>query len=261
MNFWRLFKVYFRLNALNELQYRVNFFMQLFSSLLDLGFGLAGLALIFSYTGNLSGWTPPQLLVVLGIFTLINGVSAVFIQPNMGRLMENVGDGNLDYTILKPADTQLIVSVSEFQIWKLVDVAIGLIVLGVALAQLGELFGILQALAFVFVLTCGGITFYCFYLMLATTSFWLIRVWEIMGLFESITQAGKYPVGIYPIWMRMLLTFLVPVAFAITVPAEALTNRLTLETVLLSAGLTAAILVVSRLIWQAGLRRYSGASA
>lgn len=261
MRIWALFKVYFRLNALNELQYRANFFMQLFSSLLDLGFGLAGLALIFSYTNTLSGWTPPQLLVVLGIFTLINGVSAVFIQPNMARLIDNVGDGNLDYTILKPADTQIVVSVTEFQIWKLVDVAIGVIVLGIALAQLGQMFGVLQALAFVFVLICGGIIFYCFYLMLATTSFWLIRVWEILGLFESITQAGKYPVGIYPTWMRMLLTFLVPVAFAVTVPSEALTNRLTLETVLLSIGLTAAILVISRVVWVFGLRRYSGASA
>ncbi|HZU86354.1 MAG TPA: ABC-2 family transporter protein [Anaerolineaceae bacterium] len=261
MNFWRIFRVYFRLNALNELQYRANFFMQLFNSLLDLGFGLAGLALVFSYTDTLSGWTPAQLLVVMGVFTLITGLTNVFIQPNMARLIDGVGEGTLDFTLVKPEDSQLLVSVTEFQIWKLIDLVLGLIVLGVALTQLGSTLGIGQALLFVLVLLCGGAIVYCFWLMLATSAFWLIRVYEVLGLFESITQAGKWPTGIYPIWMRTLLTFLVPVAFAITVPAEALTGRLTWETLALTLGLTIAVALISRVFWKFGVRHYSGASA
>jgi ABC-2 type transport system permease protein len=61
--------------------------------------------------------------------------------------------------------------------------------------------------------------------------------------------------------MRFLMIFIVPVAFATTVPAEALTGHLTTET-LLGAGLLAAVmLVASRIFWKIGLRRYSGASA
>lgn len=261
MNFWRIFRVYFRLNALNELQYRANFFMQLFNSLLDLGFGLAGLALVFSYTDTLSGWTPPHLLVVMGIYTLITGLTNVFIQPNMARLIDGVGDGTLDFTLVKPEDSQLLVSVTEFQIWKLVDLVLGLIVLGVALPQLGAALGIGQALLFVLVLFCGGVIVYCFWLMLATSAFWLVRVYEVLGLFESITQAGRWPTGIYPLWMRTVLTFLVPVAFAITVPAEALIGRLTWETLALTVGLMLVAVAVSRVLWKLGVRHYSGASS
>ena len=39
-------------------------------------------------------------------------------------------------------------------------------------------------------------------------------------------EAGRWPIGIYPPWLRAILTFVVPVGFAITVPAEGLVGRL-----------------------------------
>ena len=50
MNTLRLLAVFFRVSVLNETAYRVNFFLQFFQSLLELGTALAGLAVIFSYT-------------------------------------------------------------------------------------------------------------------------------------------------------------------------------------------------------------------
>jgi len=80
-------------------------------------------------------------------------------------------------------------------------------------------------------------------------------------IFQSLYEAGRWPVSMYPGWMRFGLTFLVPVAFAVTVPAEALTGRLTPASALGALGLALALLILSRLFWKAGLRNYSGASA
>jgi ABC-2 type transport system permease protein len=74
-------------------------------------------------------------------------------------------------------------------------------------------------------------------------------------------EAGRWPVGIYPGWLRFMLTFLVPVAFAVTVPAEALTARLTLETLAGAVALASVLLIVSRVFWRYGVRNYTGASA
>jgi len=60
---------------------------------------------------------------------------------------------------------------------------------------------------------------------------------------------------------RERVTFLVPLAFAITVPAEAVTSRLDWSTVGLAVGFAAALFVFTRWWWGFGLRRYSGASA
>ena len=74
-------------------------------------------------------------------------------------------------------------------------------------------------------------------------------------------EAGRWPIGIYPHWLRYILTFLVPVAFAITVPAEALSGRLTPESMITSGLLCAFLLAFSRWFWKRGLKNYSGASA
>ena len=82
-----------------------------------------------------------------------------------------------------------------------------------------------------------------------------------MSCSRPSTSPGRWPVTIYPGWHRVSLTFLVPLAFAVTVPAEALTGRLTIETLGLAAVFAAALLVVTRWFFRFGLRNYSGASA
>jgi ABC-2 type transport system permease protein len=68
-------------------------------------------------------------------------------------------------------------------------------------------------------------------------------------------------VTIFPGWLRPVLTFVVPIAFAVTVPAQALTDQLGVRSVLLSVGLAALFLAGSRAFWLVALRRYTGASA
>ena len=261
MTLLRLFWSYFRVGALNELQYRANFFIQLFQSALTLIVGLVGLSLVFNHTESLNGWSPSELLAVMGVFTIMGGLIRTTIQPNMERLMGDVQQGTLDYTLTKPADSQILVSVREVRIWQSVDILVGLIILGIALSRIEGQLGLWQALAFGVTLFMGGLMIYCFWLMLTTGAFWVVRMEEIVELFQGVYQAGRWPVSIYPGWLRLGLTFLVPIAFAVTVPAEALTGRLTPQTVFLSLGLTTALMLLARWVWRIGLRRYSGASA
>ncbi len=258
---FKLAWIFFRVAAMNDLQYRVNFFIQLFQALVALGTGLIGLALVFSHTTTLAGWTPPQLLAVGGVYTMMSGLIQATIQPNMQRLMEEVRQGTLDFALTKPVDSQVVVSVREVRIWQAVDMLVGLIVLLVAVFQIGAGIGIVQALAFVAVLLMGGLMIYSFWLIMTTGAFWVVRMDNILELFQGVYQSGRWPVDVYPGWLRAGLTFLVPVAFAVTVPAEALTGRLTLGTVLGAAALTLGLLLFARWFWRVGLRHYSGASA
>ena len=252
---------YLRIGIANELQYRVNFFMQLLESCISLGTGLIGLALVFGHTTTLGGWSQPELLAVMGVYILMGGVIQSLIQPNMQRLMDEIQAGTLDFALTKPVDAQALISLREFRFWQLVDVAVGLVVLGFAMFQIHEQMSFWQVLAFVAALILGGIMIYSFWLMLTSTAFWVIRVGEMVNLFEGVYAAGRWPVGIYPDWLRLGLTFLVPVAFAVTIPAEALTNRLEPLSLLGAAGLTLLFVILARLVWRLGIRRYSGASA
>ena len=258
---FKLIWLFFRIGAMNELQYRVNFFIQLFQSLVALGTGLIGLAVVFSHTTTLAGWSRSELLVVMGVYTLMGGLINVTIQPNMQLLLNDVQQGTLDYILTRPADAQLQVSVRQVHIWSATDILLGMGVLFVAFFQLQSTLGILQAITFAALLLLGGLMIYSFWLIMTTGAFWVIRMENILELFQGVYQAGRWPTTIYPNWLQVGLTFLVPVAFAVTVPAEALTGRLTIATLLEALVLTIALLLFARWFWKLGLRYYSGASA
>jgi ABC-2 type transport system permease protein len=175
--------------------------------------------------------------------------------------MEDIRLGTLDFLILKPADVQFLVSVRQIEIWKIIDVLLGAGVLVVALAQLGEQIGLWQAATFGLALLTGGTIVYSFWMILATSAFWFVKTENILVIFQAMYNAGRWPVTIYPGWLQMILTFLVPITFAVTVPAEALTGRLTGQTLLLSIALAVALFFVARRFWQFGMRFYAGASA
>jgi len=261
MNFLRLVWVFFRVGVMGELAYRVNFVVRLFQSLVELGTALAGLAIVFSYTDNLGGWGPDEIVALVGVYFLVGGVIGLFIQPSMEAFIESIREGTLDFTLTKPEDGQLLISIQDVEIWELIDILLGFGVLSVALVRLGERIGAGEAAAFAVMLLAGGAIVYSFWLILASLSFWFVRVENILVIFQSMYEAGRWPISLYPGWLRFGLTFLVPVAFATTVPAEALTGRLDTPTLLGALALAAALLVASRLFWRTGVRHYSGASA
>lgn len=252
---------YTRLGVMNEVQYRANFFVQLVQSLLSLTTSLVVLSLIYERTDDLEGWTRPQLLAVMGVFTMMGGLIATMIEPNMTRLGADVHLGTLDHVLTKPADAQLMVSVREFRLWQLVDVVVGAAVVGVAIVQLEDRVGAADAAAFAIALVIGGVLVYSFWLMITTGAFWIVRMDHVQELFMGLYRAGRFPVTVYPSWLRYGLTFLVPVAFAVTVPSEAITGRLDATSLALAALFAAALLGVARAFWHFGLRHYGGASA
>jgi ABC-2 type transport system permease protein len=261
MRVLRLGWLFFRIGSMNELQYRANFFIQLLQSAVAVGTAVVVLALVYSHTDDLNGWNESELLVVMGIQILLGGVIQTSIQPNMQRLMEEVRDGKLDFALTKPEDSQVLVSIRDVRIWRAVDVISGGAVLAYGIAGLERSVGADDLLLFVALLAVGTVTIYCFWIVIATLAFWIVNVWEIMELFQGIYQAGRWPTSIFPTWLRFGVTFLVPLAFAITVPAEAVTSRLEWSTVALALGFAAVLFAFTRWWWGFGLRRYSGASA
>jgi ABC-2 type transport system permease protein len=261
MRFLRLVWTFFRVGAMGELAYRANFFLQLFESLLELATAIAGLTVVFSYTSSLGGWSPDQVLALVGVFFLVGGAIRFVLQPSLEQLIESVRDGTLDFTLVKPEDAQLVSSIQRVEIWKLTDVGLGIAVLAVALARMGEHVGLLQGLQFAAALIAGGTIVYSFWIILATSAFWLVRVENILVVFQSMYEAGRWPVSIYPGWLRFALTFVVPIGFAVTVPAQALAGHLGWPLLVGAGALAAGLFTAARLFWHAGLRRYQGASS
>ena len=255
-------RTYLKLGALNVLQYRANFLFELLGNAIYVVAALTTFALIFGQTDSLTGWTADELLALIGIQILVGGLIGLVIRPSMQQLMEHIRLGTLDFMLTKPADSQVLASVQQVNFGAGAGILVGLAVIGTALVRLGNALGALDALAFVLLILAGLVIVTSFLTVLATFAFWFVRLDNLLVIFQSaFDQAGCYPISIYPAWLRVPLTFLIPVAFAVTIPAESLTGRLTTATALGTLVLTAGFIVVTRWFWRVGLRRYTGASA
>jgi len=114
--------------VLNRDRLRANFFIQLFQSLLELGTALAGWR-SSSRTRRLWAAGAGRDAGAGGVYFLVGGIISLVIQPGMSALIDSVRDGTLDFTLTKPEDAQLLVSIQRVAIWSLLDLLMGIGVL------------------------------------------------------------------------------------------------------------------------------------
>lgn len=262
MHALRVVRAFLSVGVLNIVQYRSDFVIAVLNAVVSLVTQLLGLSVIFANTTDLRGWTAEDLLVLIGIHFFISGLVGLVIRPSMEALMEGIRLGTFDFTLTKPADAQLLASTRVFAPQALTDVFVGVGIIGYGVHRSGVALDLVSVLLFLVTLLAGLVTVYGFLLLLSTMAFWFVRLDNILVIFQALFgQAGRWPVGIFPGWMRPVLTFVVPIAFAVTVPAQALTGQLTATSALLAVGVAALFLVASRAFWLVALRRYTGASA
>ncbi len=254
-----------RLFASTELQfaleYRANLALEIMQMVVVIGTSVAAGLVLFSYTEAMNGWSLEQMLVLLGVFYIVQGVEELVLQPSFQRFMEHVRMGTLDFVLLKPVSSQFMVSFRYFQTVQVLQILLGFALTGLGVARLASALTPASVLGFALTLACGFVLVYALLLVLSTLAFWFVRVDNLLAVFWAFIDAGRFPIDIYPGWLRLTLSTVVPIGIAVTVPAKAIVGSLDLPTL---AGIVAATLVawwVSRAFWKRGLRSYTGASA
>lgn len=256
----RLLRIFAGASISAQLEYRTNFIVSLIGALLISGGALFGLLVLSGDGQAIGGWNYREASVVVGLFTMVQGFIGAALYPNLNKIAESVRLGTMDFTLLKPIDAQFLVSTRNVNVFRLIDAGIGLgLVVWAAAGLPGITIGGVLAGA---LLTAAALAIvYSVWFMLTTTAFWFVKVENITELFNGLFRAGQFPVTVFPTWVRLLFTFVVPVAFITTVPAEAIIGRLQLESALGAAGMAAALLLISRWFWGFALRSYTSASS
>jgi ABC-2 type transport system permease protein len=261
VNYLKLLAVFYKTSVQTDMEYRIDFFARVLSSLLGLCTTLGGLALAYQYAPHIKGWSFAQSLVLVAVYYLMDGLIEIFIAPNMREIMTQVREGTLDFVLLKPVSSQFMATFRTLNVWRASSLLVGIGISTYALEKLSLEVGGADAALFAVSLLCGLAVIYSFWLVLVTLSFWFVRVDNIEQIVWQAFEAGRYPVEIYPNWLRMTLTYVVPVVFIITVPAQALTGRL--DPAFIGVALVVAVcsVIASAFFWRFGLRSYTGASA
>jgi len=260
-HYLRLLAVQLRLSAVLSLQYRADFVSDGITSLLWLGFNALPLAVAFQGRQEIAGWTFPEALVVLGLFTLLKGVMDGAINPALTAVVEQIRKGTLDFTLLKPVDAQFLVSTARFQPWKAADVLGGLALIVYALIRNGRPPTPGEVLAAGLLLIAALTLLYSLWILTVCAAFFVVRLDNLAYLFTSLFDLARWPSAVFHGVYRFLFTFVVPLAIMTTYPALALLGRLTAGAVAGALLGALAFGLLSRAVWQRSIGHYTSASS
>jgi len=242
-----------------ELEYRINFAIAAIGSIGNLAGSLFGLFLFYRTGYTFAGWRWEEAIVVLGIFTILEGFSTTFLAPNLSKIVEHVQNGTLDFVLLKPISSQFWLSARVISPWGFPNLVFGSCILLYAGSKLG--LALSNYLLTLIPLTFGFISLYSIWFMLGATSIWFVKIYNVTEVLRGLMEAGRYPMAAYPASYRFFFTFVVPIAFLTTVPAEALLGRGEAVWIIGSSFLAIVLLYASNKFWKFALKFYTSASS
>jgi ABC-2 type transport system permease protein len=279
-NYYKVFLTFARNSLVRDMTFRANFFFQCVSSLgwtlMNVGFYL----IIFQYTGSIgedTGWDRDRFFVFLATTWFINSLVQAFFMPNAEEFSELIRTGGLDFALLKPIDTQFLISFRRIEWSALSNFFAGFVILVVSLYSLAtrEVEPYVPSLGasvlYVVFTLCGVVILYSLMICLSATSIWLGRNQTLYDFWFYITNFSRYPMEIYNRgWGQPLFgffTFIVPVLVVVNVPARILASpvspRQSWEYWLIAWAIIATITSVfaSRAVFRLALKSYRSASS
>ena len=257
----KILLIYYRASLMTQMEYRANFGASFVLSLLWPCWIVSLLSVFFYHTSNLGGWSFYEAMMVLGMYDIFIGLQETLLAPNLQQVTEHIQKGTLDFVLLKPANGQLLATITSCNLTRLFDVAIGLGLVVVGLYRLGRVPSLMELAAFAVMLPAGMVIVYSVWLLTTSMAFWFVRIDNFGELFYAFYETGRFPVTVYRPWLRLILTYVIPIAFLTTFPAATLLGRISPYIVAGSAAIAAVLFYASHRFWNYAIRFYSSASS
>jgi len=241
------------------MEYRANFLLAVLGSIGGFIGGLFGLFLFYRTGYSFEGWRWEEALMVFGMFTILEGISSFLLVPNLSHIVRHVQEGTLDFILLKPIDSQFWLSFRMVSPWGIPDIVLGFLIIaycGVKL-QLPIGYYFLGMIPLMFSL----LILYSLWFSLATLSIWFVKINNATEVLRGLIEAGRFPIVAYPAGYRLFFTFVIPVAFLTTAPAEIVLGRGNWMWIYGAAGISLVLLIISRSFWRFAQRFYTSASS
>ncbi|MDP3997464.1 MAG: ABC-2 family transporter protein [Candidatus Andersenbacteria bacterium] len=250
-----------RASLVREMEFRGNFIAGLIRQLIWVSIFVLMVEVMFSNTNQLAGWDHAEVLLLLALSRIIEGLMNALFINNLMHLPEIVQQGKFDFHLVKPLPVQFYTSLRSANINQTANIVAGVFLLFYASTAAHISLFTVSWLWLGFLAIAGMIIYYSLLIIAASLVFVLERLEFLWGFNMIISEPLTVPFDIFPSGARVSLTYLLPLAFIVYVPAQAVTGRLTGQTIILAFFIAAITLTLANLAWRAGLRRYSSASS
>lgn len=268
-NYARVWGTFFRNSLVREMTFRSNFIITVITRAFAFVAQLALFEIIYRSVPSIAGWSRYEYFAFMSTGMLINAFIESLFMPNCAAFSEKIRTGNLDFVLLKPIDTQFLVSFEKVNLAMIGQIVLSTSLLIYSISQLPDVnVTLLNVFFYIMMIGVGVGFFYSMMIVLASTSVWLGRNQGLYDFWFYITIFARYPMGIYSgspsgEVLRFAFSYILPILLVVTVPARLLLSK-TLEPswiTLVAPIMTLIALYVSRKIFFWSLSKYRSASS
>lgn len=264
----RVFLTFLRNSLVREMTFRSNFIITLVTRTFWFAAQITLFEIIFRSVKTINDWSRPEYFAFMATGMLVNAIVETFFMPNCANFSELIRTGNLDFALLKPIDTQFLISFEKLELANLNHIVLAGSLLGYSLWELGRVPTPAQIVLFALLIAVGVTLFYSLMLMLASTSVWFGRNQGLYDFWFYITVFARYPRSIYsgsPTGeaLRFAFSYVVPILLVVTVPARVLLDKALDPSWITLVAFASAVgaLIVSRAVFRWSLISYRSASS
>ena len=264
MNPKKYIKIYsaFLITSLaSELEYKENFIIDFITAIFSLIGSIFLLTIFFQNTNDIAGWRFEQALIIQGIYTVLNGISNTWFNPNLTEIVKHIREGTLDFVLLKPVDSQFFISLKKLAPSGFLEIILGftLLIYCIKLNQinLNLVFICLSTIT----LFCSIAILYSLWFLISTTTIWFVKTWNATEVLRSFLYIGRFPLSSFSFSLRIFFSIFIPIAFITTIPSEVFLGISQLWKIFLELFIAAIFILVSRRFWLFALKFYTSASS
>ncbi len=270
--YFRVLLAFMHNSLVREMTFRGNFIINVLTRMFWFAAQLTLFEIIYRSVPTINDWSREEYFAFMATGMLINALVEMIFMPNCANFSELIRTGNLDFVLLKPIDTQFLITFEKMDLAMINQVLLAAGLLVYSLWSIGRPVSAMQASLYVLYVVVGVTFFYGLMLTLASTSVWFGRNQGLYDFWFYVTVFARYPRSIYggsnPAAIELgdvlqfSFSYILPILLVVTVPARIIVKSLDEPLLALVALLSAAAgLVISRAVFHWSLRQYRSASS
>lgn len=257
----RISYVLFRATVFATIAYRGSFIAGVASNILWILLSLVSISIITYQSPSVGGWTRLELFLVQGVYSIVLGTMYFLFIANFRDFSRLILRGDLDLILIKPYDSQYLVSIGKFSLHTLARIASGIVLVVYVMQTLYITPSIATILFFCIFLISSMVIVYSLWFGVTTTLIWFTDLFNLDELFVQITGTTRYPLEVLRHISNALLYVTLPLVVITTVPAQTLLEKLDISLAVWSVVLAIVFFIASRKFWFFALRFYTSASS
>ena len=250
-----------RYSLARAMMFRGDLFIWALVELLWISVNVLMVAVIYSHTQTVAGWSEYEMLLLVGTSMLIQRFLMGFFWSGIFEMGRNVRSGAFDFVLAQPGDPLFMASTRKLELDGLLNsvVAAGLVVYSAR--KLGLHPGAADLALYAAMIACGVVIHYSALVLAMSLSFWITSSQGVEGSYFTLMEFSRLPREAMRGVTSLVFVWLLPVVVVSNAPARSLLHGFQPAWAL---GLCAATLLwyaLAVVVYRLGLRRYTSASS